>query len=180
LLQINSLRSELLLLSSSDRCVTIISSAQSGRGKYGIVLIFIVAGSGYVWWKGWKITDMMFATRRGLNDACNSVARQLETVYSSIAATKKHLSSRIDRVDTKIEECAENSSATRGDVSVLRVDLRQIGADVQSVHHVVRSLETKISRIEGKQTETTYGVQRLVAFARDLENSRSMERIEAR
>lgn len=28
---------------------------------------------------------MMFATRRGLNDACASVGKQLENVYSSVA-----------------------------------------------------------------------------------------------
>ena len=30
---------------------------------------------------------MMFATRRGLADACNSIAKQLETLYSSISVS---------------------------------------------------------------------------------------------
>ncbi|GMP82292.1 hypothetical protein CsSME_00036668 [Camellia sinensis var. sinensis] len=68
-----------------------------------------------------------------------------------IKATKRHLSSKIDRVDRTLEESAELTAATREEVSELRGEIQVIGVDVQSVHHVVRTLETKISRIEGKQ-----------------------------
>ncbi|KAL2519729.1 Protein of unknown function (DUF1664) [Abeliophyllum distichum] len=175
--QVNSLRQELQLL-ASNRSVTIVTSSNSGSGKYGAIIVVVVVGYGYIWWKGWKISDMMFATRRGLNDACSSVAKQLENVYSSISATKQHLSSRIDRVDSKIDECAENTAATKEEVSELRGDVKLIGADVLSVHQVVQSLETKINRIEGRQSETNFGVGKLIAFVRGLENSKSMEQIE--
>ncbi|KAL2543363.1 Protein of unknown function (DUF1664) [Abeliophyllum distichum] len=176
--QVNSLREELQLLASS-RSVTIVTSNTSGSsGKYGVIIVVVVVGYGYIWWKGWKLSDMMFATRRGLNDACASVGKQLETVYSSISATKRHLSSRIDRVDCKIDECGDNTTATKEEVSELRGEVKLIGADVQSVHHVVRSLETKISRIEGRQNETNFGVGKLVTFVRSLENNRPIEQIE--
>ncbi|GFP99474.1 hypothetical protein PHJA_002091500 [Phtheirospermum japonicum] len=161
--QVSSLRQELQLL-ASHRSVTIVTGGGSGSGKYGVVVIVVVVGYGYVWWKGWKLSEMMFATRRGLNDACSSVAKQLETVYSSISTTRRHLSSKIDSVDCKIDECADNTSATKEEVSELRGDVKLIGTDVQSVHHVVRSLETKISRIEGRQNEMNFGVGKLVHF----------------
>lgn len=175
--QVSSLREELQLL-ASNRSVTIVTGDRSASGKYGVVVIVVVVGYGYIWWKGWKLSDMMFATRRGLNDACSSVAKQLETVYSSISVTKRHLSSRIDGVDCKLDECADNTVATRGEVSELRGDVKEIGSDVQSVHHVVRSLETKISRIEDRQNQLNSGVGSLVGFAQNLESSRSMEQIE--
>ncbi|KAI3467734.1 hypothetical protein Pfo_024397 [Paulownia fortunei] len=175
--QVNSLREELQLL-ASNRSVTIVTGDRSASGKYGVVIIVVVVGYGYIWWKGWRLSDMMFATRRGLNDACASVAKQLENVYSSVSATKKHLSSRIDRVDCKIDECADNTAATKEEVSELRGDVKLIGSDVQSVHHVVRSLETKISRIEGRQNEMNFGVGKLVTFVRNLENNRSVQQIE--
>ncbi|PSS13693.1 Selenide, water dikinase [Actinidia chinensis var. chinensis] len=56
--------------------------------------------------------------------------------------------------------------------------MKGVGVDVQSVHHAVRTLETKISRIEGKQDLTNEGVRRLVDYAWDLENSRTTERIQ--
>ncbi|XP_057507728.1 uncharacterized protein LOC130790718 [Actinidia eriantha] len=177
LAQVNSLREELQLL-ASNRSITIVTSSGSGSRRYGVVVIVIVVGYGYIWWKGWKLPDMMFATRRGLSDACNTVAKQLENVYSSVAATKKHLSSRIDRVDCSLDECAELTAATREEVLELRGEMKGVGVDVQSVHHAVRTLETKISRIEGKQDLTNEGVRRLVDYAWDLENSRTTESIQ--
>ncbi|XP_059640848.1 uncharacterized protein LOC132283000 isoform X2 [Cornus florida] len=35
--------------------------------------------------KGWKLPDMMFATRRCISDACTFIAKQLENVYSSVS-----------------------------------------------------------------------------------------------
>ncbi|XP_073299881.1 uncharacterized protein [Primulina huaijiensis] len=174
--QVNSLRQELQLLAST-RSVTIVTGDRSGSGKYGVVVVVVVVGYGYIWWKGWRLSDMMFATRRGLNDACSSVAKQLENVYSSVSATRKHLSSRIDRVDCKVDECTDNIVATKEEVSELRGDVKLIGSDVNSVHHAVRSLETKISRIEGRQNETNFGVGKLVAFVRNIENTKTVEQI---
>ncbi|XP_019180909.1 PREDICTED: uncharacterized protein LOC109175972 isoform X2 [Ipomoea nil] len=177
--QVNSLREELQLL-ASNRSVTIITSGGSGSsGKYGMIVVVVVVGYGYLWWKGWKLPDMMFATRRGLTDACSTVSKQLESVYTSIAATKRHLSSRIDRVDSKIDECGDNTVAVKEEVSEVRGEVRAIGDDLQSVHLVVQNLETKISRIGGKQNETNFGLGKLVAVARNLENRRAMEQIEA-
>ncbi|XP_052185887.1 uncharacterized protein LOC127797231 isoform X3 [Diospyros lotus] len=178
LAQVNSLRQELQLL-ASNRSVTIVTSTRSGSKKYGVVVIVLVVGCGYVWWKGWKLPDMMFATKRSLSDACNTIAKQLENVYSSIAATKRHLSSRMDHVDGSLDECAELTAATRDEVSELKGEMKLIGVDVQSVHHAVRTLETKIHRIEGKQDLTNDGVKRLVDYAWNLENSRGVERIQA-
>ncbi|KAM7464762.1 hypothetical protein LguiA_032883 [Lonicera macranthoides] len=165
--QVNSLRQELQLL-ASNRPVTIVTSSSSGGSRYGVIVVLVVVGYGYVWWKGWKLPDMMFATRRGLCDACNTIAKQLETVYSSIAATKRHLSSRIDRVDCSLDECAELTATTREEVSELRGDMKVIAVDVQSVHHAVQTLESKINRIEGKQDLTIDGVGRLIARTVDF------------
>ncbi|XP_051116612.1 uncharacterized protein LOC127241538 [Andrographis paniculata] len=177
--QVNSLRQELQLL-ASNRSMMIVTGSQSGSGKYGVVIIVVVAGYGYTMWKGWNLSDMMFATRRSLNDACASVARQLEDVYSSLSAAKKHLSSRIDRVDCKIDECLEDTAATKVEITELHGDVKLIGANVESVHKVVQSLETKICRIEGKQSLTNIGVGKLVALVRmNLEQSKRPEQIEA-
>lgn len=38
----------------------------------------------YIFWQGWKLPDLMFATRRSLSEARTAIAKQLENVYSSI------------------------------------------------------------------------------------------------
>ncbi|XP_024994261.1 uncharacterized protein LOC112527717 [Cynara cardunculus var. scolymus] len=177
--QVNSLRQELQLL-ASNRPVTIVTSNGSAgaTGKYGVIIIVVVVGYGYVWWKGWKLPDMMFATKRGLSDATNAVAKQLDNVYSSLAATKRHLSSRIDRVDCSLDECAEIAASTKEEVSALRGDTKLIALDVQSVHNAVYSLESKLSRIEGKQDNTNLGVAKLLRTALTMEQQASMDRIQ--
>lgn len=176
--QVNSLRQELQLL-SSNRPITIVTSTGSGGTKYGAVVIVLVVGYGYVWWKGWKLPNLMFATRRSLSEATTKIAKELENVYSSISSTKRHLSSKIDRVDTGLDEAAKLTDATRGEVSELRGDLKVVGGDVRSVRHAVQTLETKLSRIEGKQNYTVENVVKLVDFAWTLENGRTKEQTQA-
>ncbi|KAJ4830274.1 hypothetical protein Tsubulata_021747 [Turnera subulata] len=154
LAQVNSIQQELRLL-ASNRPVTIVTSSGSGSSKYGVIILVVVVGYGYVWWKGWKLPDMMFATRRSLSDACNSIGEQLENVYASLRSTKRHLSSKIDTVDSNLTAVAEMTASTHAKVTELRDDSEKIGQDVRYVRDAVETLELKISRIEGKQASTS-------------------------
>ncbi|PWZ05109.1 hypothetical protein Zm00014a_017526 [Zea mays] len=73
-------------------------------GAYGITAVIIGAiGYLFIRWKGWKLSDMMFVTKRGLSDACNVVGKQVDQVSESVndaaslavAIMKKGLRSRI-------------------------------------------------------------------------------------
>ncbi|RRT76669.1 hypothetical protein B296_00012567, partial [Ensete ventricosum] len=149
---VNTLREELQLLASS-RSVTIVTCDGSGFRRNGVTAIIVVGALGYVfiWWKGWKLSDMMFVTRRGLSDACTRVGKQLELLSSSIAAAKRQLSSRMDSVDSNLDECKELAAATKCEVSQLHGDLSMFHTEVESVHRAVQTLETKLGRIEGSQ-----------------------------
>ncbi|KAL7610029.1 uncharacterized protein LOC111919361 isoform X1 [Lactuca sativa] len=176
--QVNSLRQELQLLASNRPVTIVTTNGSSGANKYGVIIIVVVVGYGYVWWKGWKLPDMMFATKRSLSDATSAVAKQLDTVYSSLAATKRHLSTRIDRVDSSLDEVAELTAATKEEVSLIRGDTKVIALDVQSVHNAVYTLESKLSRIELKQDDTNLGVAKLLRTALTMEKQASVERIQ--
>ncbi|XP_068666359.1 uncharacterized protein [Aristolochia californica] len=181
LAQVSNLRQELQMLASS-RSVTIVTRKDWGNSSFGVPFIFIaggIVGYGYVWWKGWKISDMMFATRRGLSDACNTVGKQLEQVWSSVSATRKDLSAKIETVDRNLDQCAAINTATRDEVAELSGDLKNFGVDVESVQRVVQDLETKIGRIEGKQDSTNQGVFRLVKFVNSMEEKRKSVAIQA-
>ncbi|EEF31199.1 DNA binding protein, putative [Ricinus communis] len=152
--QVNSLRQELQLL-ASNRPVTIVtaSGTGAGAGKYGTIVLIVVVGYGYVWWKGWKLPDMMFATRRSLSDACTSIAQQLENVYASIRSTKRELSSNIEHLDSTLNEVAALTSNTREKVTELLEDSSRFDQDVRNVRQTVQTLGMKISRIEEKQVQ---------------------------
>ncbi|ONK67967.1 uncharacterized protein A4U43_C05F5710 [Asparagus officinalis] len=179
LAQVNTLRQELQLL-TTNRSVTIVTGSGSGSGIFGVKIVIVVGSVGYVylWWKGWKLTDMMFVTRRGFSEACSSVGKQLEVVSSSVASAKRYLSSRIDRVDTNINECKEITAATKVEVSKLHGDLSVFHEDVESVRCAVQTLETKLIRIEENQDFATEGVYRLCQFVERIEPSRKPELIQ--
>ncbi|XP_064967030.1 uncharacterized protein LOC135613962 [Musa acuminata AAA Group] len=179
LAQVNTLRQELQLLASS-RSVTIVTGANSGSGTCGITAVIVFGAVGYlcIWWKGWKVSDMMFVTRRGLSDACTTVGKQLELISASIATAKRHLSQRIDRADINLEEIKELATATKCEVSKLHGDLGLIHTDVESVHRAVQTLETKLFRIEDRQDFATQGVYHLCQYVEKLEQSKSQELIQ--
>ncbi|CAL9122272.1 unnamed protein product [Musa textilis] len=179
LAQVNTLRQELQLLASS-RSVTIVTGTNSGSGTYGITVAIVFGAVGYlcIWWKGWKISDMMFVTRRGLSDACTTVGTQLELISASIATAKRHLSQRIDRADINLEECKELAIATKCEVSKIHGDLSLFHTDVESVHRAVQTLETKLGRIEDRQDFATQGVYHLCQYVEKLEQSKSQELIQ--
>ncbi|GMH27421.1 hypothetical protein Nepgr_029264 [Nepenthes gracilis] len=172
--QVNSLRQELQLLSSS-RPVTIVTSSATGGRRYGLVVIIIIIGYGYVWWKGWKLPDLSFATKRSLSDACSAVAKQLEEVYSSISATKRNLSSKMDRVESGLDDVAEQKDVIGQEVTQLREDVGSFHVNIESVRHAVRTLETQVHRIEGNEDILHSKVRRLVGFAQNSRRSRSAD-----
>ncbi|KAK2636823.1 hypothetical protein Ddye_031615 [Dipteronia dyeriana] len=178
LAQVNSLRQELQIL-TSNRPITIVTGTGSGTRKYGMIIVVAVVGYGYVWWKGWKLPDMMFATKRSLSDACNNVAKQLEDVYSSISTAQRQLSSKITSVDQDVNKIVDISQATKEEVTLLRGRSRLIGEEFESVRDVVQTLESKLTQIEGKQDTTTQGVKMLCDCVRKIENGQPTERIQA-
>ncbi|KAG5016862.1 hypothetical protein HKD37_08G022929 [Glycine soja] len=154
LAQVNSLRQELQLL-ARDRSITIVNASGTGGRKYITVIVIVVVGYGYVWWKGWKLPDLMFATRRGLSDACTSIGNQMGKLYESIGDTKKKLSARINGLDKNLEECAAITESTREDISVIQRKADTISEDSKSFHVAVHVLESKIKEIEEKQASSS-------------------------
>ncbi|CAF2253469.1 unnamed protein product [Brassica napus] len=148
--QVNSLRHELQLL-ASNRPITIISTGGSGGKKYGWIIIIGVIGYGYVWWKGWKLPDFMFATRRSLSDACNNVGSQIDGFYESLSGTKRELGSEIDRMDRSLDESTIIIKETGREVNELRDGTANMKDDVRSVFEAVETLASKVYRIEGNQ-----------------------------
>nr|VDC97669.1 unnamed protein product [Brassica oleracea] len=154
--QVNSLRHELQLL-ASNRPITIISTGGSGGKKYGWIIIIGVIGYGYVWWKGWKLPDFMFATRRSLSDACNNVGSQIDGFYESLSGTKRELGSEIDRMDRTLDASTIIIKETGREVNELRDGTANMKDDVRSVFEAVETLASKVHRIEGNQDLTLRG-----------------------
>ncbi|EAY96211.1 hypothetical protein OsI_18100 [Oryza sativa Indica Group] len=150
--QVNHLRQEIQSLGS--RPVTVVTNAaRSGPGTFTITAVVVAGAVGYAYikWKGWKLSDLMFVTKRGLSDACNVVGSQLDKVSDDVTSARKHLAGRIDRVDISLDETQEIIEGTRDEVTVIHGDLSAFQEDLQSVNLVVRSLESKLVSLEYTQ-----------------------------
>ncbi|PUZ63578.1 hypothetical protein GQ55_3G079300 [Panicum hallii var. hallii] len=168
--QVNNLREEIKYLAS--RPVTVVASAtKSGPGACTLTAIVVagVIGYAYITWKGWKLSDMMFVTKRGLSDACNVVGSQLDQVSDTVVVTRKHLAGRIDRVHISLDETQQIIEGTRDEVTVIHGDLSAFQEDLESVNLVVRTLESKMGRLESSQDQTVDGIHHLCEFTRKME-----------
>ncbi|XP_062230455.1 uncharacterized protein LOC133928239 isoform X2 [Phragmites australis] len=172
--QVNYLREELQYLAS--RPVTVVTNAAtSGSGAYTITAVVVagIIGYAYIKWKGWKLSDMMFVTKRGLSDACNVVGSQLDQVSDSVIVTRKHLAGRIDRVDITLDETQEIIEGTRDEVTVIHGDLSAFQEDLQSVNLVVQSLESKLGCLECAQDQTVQGIHQLCEFSEKMKHGQN-------
>ncbi|KAL6890557.1 hypothetical protein ACP4OV_008812 [Aristida adscensionis] len=172
LTQVNTLREELQMLSRTNHVAIVTVDGRPGPGAYGITAVVIGAiGYLFIRWKGWKLSDMMFVTKRGLSDACNVVGKQVDQVSESVHAAKRHLAGRIDRVDCSLDECQEITEATREEVTIIHGDLSACQKEMETVHLIVRNLETKLGRLAYTQDRTTRGIYDLCEFTKRLDQS---------
>lgn len=171
--QVNHIREELEMLAKRNNVPTIITvDGRPGPGAYGITAVVIGAiGYLFIRWKGWKLSDMMFVTKRGLSDACNVVGKQVDQVSESVNVARRHLAGRIDRVDCSLDECQEITEATRKEVTIIHGDLSAFQKEMETVHLVVRTLETKLGRLAYTQDRTTRGIYDLCEFTKRLDQS---------
>ncbi|EMS54822.1 hypothetical protein TRIUR3_05080 [Triticum urartu] len=66
---------------------------------------------------GWSLSDVMFVTKRNMASAVDSMSKQLEQVSSALAATKRHLTKRLENLDGKMDEQVEVSKQIRNENS---------------------------------------------------------------
>lgn len=179
--QVNSLREELNFYASS-RPVTIVTSTSSGGRVYYVVVVIMVVG-GYLWWKGWKLPDLMFATKNSLSKACIEVEKELQSVHSSIANTKQQVTSQLKDLDRKLKETKLNSEAAHRELCTLKSllhdgDMKSTNARVESVLEEIKKLESAVEKFEGKQKILFVGIRALLDFVKGHEERRRLNQME--
>ncbi|KAM0928331.1 hypothetical protein ACQ4PT_002418 [Festuca glaucescens] len=148
---------------------------RTGAGAYTVTAV-VVAGLvsyAYIRWKGWKISDIMWVTKRGLNDACSVVGNQLNEVSDTVHVTKKHLAGRIDRVDATLDETQEIIEGTRDEVSIIHVNLSSFQKELQEVNRTVEIWGSRLCSIEDTQDRTVRATEALVGFGQQMEHDQS-------
>ncbi|XP_062199310.1 uncharacterized protein LOC133901817 [Phragmites australis] len=166
--QIRNLAQEVRDLTLS-RPITILSGNSNSGGSLSFYILPAAAvgamGYCYMWWKGLSLSDVMFVTKRNMANAVQSMSKQLEQVSSALAATKRHLTQRLENLDGKMDEQVEVSKTIRNEVHEVKDDLSQIGFDIEAIQQMVAGLEGKIELLENKQDVANAGIWYLCQVA---------------
>lgn len=162
--QVRWLAQEVRQLANHSSQITVLNG---GSGQSGISSLIIPVGAlgavgyGYMWWKGFSFSDLMYVTKRSMESAVSNLTKHLEGVSDVLAKTKKHLTQRIENLDGKVDDVKEMTKLIKGDVSTVRVDLSRIGVELYDLKNTVYSLDDRIGSLEDKQTLTLAGVDYL-------------------
>ncbi|GMP58219.1 hypothetical protein CsSME_00021961 [Camellia sinensis var. sinensis] len=80
---------------ASVRQITVLNG---NSGQIGNMTSFIVPAAavgalcyGCMWWKGLTFSDLMYVTKRNMENAVSNLTKHLESVSEALAATKRHL-----------------------------------------------------------------------------------------
>ncbi|KAH9299388.1 hypothetical protein KI387_031070, partial [Taxus chinensis] len=103
------------------------------------------------------------------------VTKQLDQVSTALAATKRHLTQRLENLDGKMDEQKEISKLIKNEVIEVREDISQIGFDIDAIQKMVAGLEGKIGTLEDKQDFANAGVWYLCEFVKGTKDGRMPE-----
>ncbi|KAH7289201.1 hypothetical protein KP509_31G063100 [Ceratopteris richardii] len=181
LAQLNLLRQDLNSLASErSPSVTIISGGSRSNGSvFSLTFpaLLLIGGTGYAYmrWKGLSLSNFMFVTRRSMSIAVSSVSKQLEQLSAALHASKRHLTSRLERLSGTLDQNMELQAELKNEVSEVRIEVKQYGLEIETVQRLVESLGMKIDTIESKQDFANRGVVYLCNFIEKLQTSSSRE-----
>ncbi|CAD6334425.1 unnamed protein product [Miscanthus lutarioriparius] len=164
--QVRRLTMEVRQLASS-RPITILNGGSGQSGVSGLIVPAATVGAlgyGYMWWKGISFADLMYVTKRNMANAVSSMTKHLEQVQSSLAAAKRHLTQRIEKLDDKLDQQKALSGQIRDDVTDARLKLENIGSEIKNIKELVWGLDGKIDSMEAKQDFSCAGVMYLCQF----------------
>ncbi|PKU73625.1 uncharacterized protein LOC110095387 [Dendrobium catenatum] len=161
--QVSRLAMEIRQLASA-RSITVVNGG-SGQGNVTSFLVpaatLGAVGYGYMWWKGLSFSDLMYVTKHSMANAVSSMTKHLEQVSNALAATKRHLTQRIEGLDGKLDEQKLMSKDIRDEVTQVRGKLENIGFDLSSIQQIVYSMDGKMNTIERKQAFLCAGIHHL-------------------
>ncbi|CAN6442313.1 unnamed protein product [Victoria cruziana] len=165
--QVRRLAMEVRQLASA-RQITVVNGDSGQMGNVASFLVPAAAlgalGYGYMKWKGLSFSDLMYVTKRNMANAVTSMTKHLEQVSAALAATKRHLTQRIENLDGKLDEQKELTKLLKNEVTEVRQDISQIGIDLDVLQKMVCGLDGKIGALEDKQDFANAGVWYLCQF----------------
>ncbi|GAV85040.1 DUF1664 domain-containing protein [Cephalotus follicularis] len=163
--QVRRLAMEVRQLASA-RQITVLNG-NSGGNLTALVIPAATLGAlgyGYMWWKGFSFSDLMYVTKRNMSAAVSNLTKHLENVSDALSKAKEHLTQRIEGLDDKMELQNKISKEIRDSVSDANSNISRIEYDLEDLQKMVSGLDGKIDKLEYKQDVANIGVLYLCNF----------------
>lgn len=164
--QVRWLAQEVRQLASS-RQITVVNGGSGGTDMSSLILPAATLGAlgyGYMWWKGFSFSDLMYVTKRNMAAAVANLTTNLDNIKDRLSKVKVHLTQRIENLDGKIDEQRELSKIIHNEVCDTRGDIDKVTNELYALRDTVFSLEDKMCSFEDKQILTLKGVDYLCQF----------------
>lgn len=153
---------------ASSRQITVVNGGRSGGTDISSLILPAATlgalGYGYMWWKGFSFSDLMYVTKRNMATAVENLTTNLENIKDRLSKVKLHLTQRIENLDGKIDEQRDMSKLIMNEVKDTRGDIDKVTSELYNLRDTVFSLEDKMSSFEDKQHLTLMGVDYLCQF----------------
>ncbi|KAJ3709066.1 hypothetical protein LUZ61_012771 [Rhynchospora tenuis] len=150
--QVRRLATEVRQLASSHPVILNGNPNQTGVISFVVPAAAIGALSyGYLRLKGISISDLMYVTKRNMANAVASMSKHFEQVSAALAATKKHLTQRIENLDGKLDEQKEISNVIRQEVGDANKLIENLSMNLNSIQQLVSNMDDKVNSMVDKQ-----------------------------
>ncbi|XP_050378153.1 uncharacterized protein LOC126795345 [Argentina anserina] len=143
---------------SARQTVVLNPNGGAGQGNLTSIVALGAVGYGYMWWKGLKLSDLMYVTKRNMASAVTSMTKSLDTVKEALVNTKKHLTQRIQNLDDKVLEQIEISNTIKDDVAGVQDSLTDLDSNINQLKSLLNGLDGKLCSLEEKADLTYMGV----------------------
>ncbi|KAG9451867.1 hypothetical protein H6P81_004771 [Aristolochia fimbriata] len=166
--QVRRLAMEVRQLATA-RPITVVNGDSSQLGNVTSLIvptaILGALGYGYMWWKGFSFSDLMYVTKRNMQNAVTGMTKHLEQVAAALDSAKRHLTQRIENLDGKLDDQREVSKLIKDEVTSVRSNLSQIGCNLETLQNWVCGLDERMATLEDKQDFANAGVWFLCQYA---------------
>ncbi|CAI7823327.1 unnamed protein product, partial [Closterium sp. NIES-54] len=167
--QVHKLSLQVQQLSTSSRPITVVNAppAQQQGSIVGYVIPVAVigaAGYGVMWWKGWRVSDLMYVTRRGMDQAVKVMGAKVTELQAALDTAKKQLAGRLEGVSKSVAEGLKMQAVIKKDVIEVKGVVTSVSRDLDNMHGLVEGMDTKLASLEQKQDIATRGVLLLCSF----------------
>ncbi|XP_012568277.1 uncharacterized protein [Cicer arietinum] len=152
---------------ASNRPITVLNGGSGQSNLSSLVLPAAAVGAvgyGYMWLKGISFSDLMYVTKRNMENAVADLTKKLNHASDVLDDAKKHLTQRIQKLADKMNKQTEISRSIQNGVADVRKDITNIRNTMGILHEDFKTVDGRLARLTQNQEATNKGLDYVIKF----------------